>query len=713
MAARKLQAEIERTIKKVAEGVEIFEGIFDKISTASNATQKEKLESDLKKEIKKLQRYRDQIKTWAASNEIKDKRVLLENRKLIEQQMEKFKAMEKELKTKAFSQAGLNAQNRIDPQEREKEELRIWISDMGDKLSAQIDMLEAEQETLQLAQRKSKKPDSVKAERLAKIDKQIERHKHHQSTLEILLRMMDNGNLKPEEVASVKEDVTYYVESNQDPYFEEDEGIYDDLNLEEAEAYGFGNDGSDDDDAGSYDEPPTPPKEKEVAHAKTQEQETKRKNAKADRDAAEAAPSPVKAKAAAGRAAKEEVKAAPKLAPLPPRPAVTVTAQSGRALAAANAAAAAAAATAAANAAALAATAASSGPAAADPPAALPQRYAAAAAASDAKAGKAESIAAPQPQTPRKGQAADASAAASGVTAASIVAGRGANAQPAAAAAATHGKASTTQASTPAQRSPQQQAQKLAAAATTPAATTTASSAASSTTPGTHPSPASVASSAGASAGASAAATPISLAAAGVIPGQLTAGASKDEAARPTPTVETLDNRLPPSLADLVSSFEATKERSLRSSADDTYALQMLDTSFQSIPDAADSAKPKNYFPRDPYPVPGYYPQSPLLVLDTTPQIFERFDIDTLFFVFYMRPGTYAQYLAARELKRQSWRFHKKYLTWFQRHEEPVAITEEYEEGAYVYFDYEDAWCQRKKGEFRFEYKYLEDEIPS
>jgi len=84
--------------------------------------------------------------------------------------------------------------------------------------------------------------------------------------------------------------------------------------------------------------------------------------------------------------------------------------------------------------------------------------------------------------------------------------------------------------------------------------------------------------------------------------------------------------------------------------------------------------------------------------------------------------------MAARELKKQSWRFHKKYLTWFQRHEEPKAITEEYEQGTYIYFDYEGAWCQRKKTEviflalhlvceliltctaqFTFEYRYLED----
>jgi len=89
--------------------------------------------------------------------------------------------------------------------------------------------------------------------------------------------------------------------------------------------------------------------------------------------------------------------------------------------------------------------------------------------------------------------------------------------------------------------------------------------------------------------------------------------------------------------------------------------------------------------------------------------MFEKFDTDTLFFIFYYQQGTYQQYLAAKELKRQSWRYHKKYLTWFQRHEEPKEITPEYEQGTYVYFDYETGWCQRKKTEFTFEYRYLED----
>jgi hypothetical protein len=79
-----LTAEIDRTLKKVAEGVELFEAIYDKMQASTNQTQKEKQELDLKTQIKKLQRLRDQIKTWVANNDIKDKSQLLENRRLIE-----------------------------------------------------------------------------------------------------------------------------------------------------------------------------------------------------------------------------------------------------------------------------------------------------------------------------------------------------------------------------------------------------------------------------------------------------------------------------------------------------------------------------------------------------------------------------------------------------------------------------------------------------
>ena len=68
----------------MAEGVATFEAIHEKLQQSTNASQKDKLEDSLKKEIKKLQRSRDQIKGWASQNDIKDKKPLLEQRKLIE-----------------------------------------------------------------------------------------------------------------------------------------------------------------------------------------------------------------------------------------------------------------------------------------------------------------------------------------------------------------------------------------------------------------------------------------------------------------------------------------------------------------------------------------------------------------------------------------------------------------------------------------------------
>lgn len=80
----RVPAEIDRTLKKVAEGVQAFEDLYEKMQMSTNQGQKEKMEADLKTQIKKLQRMRDSIKTWLASNDIKDKTALLDNRKLIE-----------------------------------------------------------------------------------------------------------------------------------------------------------------------------------------------------------------------------------------------------------------------------------------------------------------------------------------------------------------------------------------------------------------------------------------------------------------------------------------------------------------------------------------------------------------------------------------------------------------------------------------------------
>lgn len=73
----------------------------------------------------------------------------------------------------------------------------------------------------------------------------------------------------------------------------------------------------------------------------------------------------------------------------------------------------------------------------------------------------------------------------------------------------------------------------------------------------------------------------------------------------------------------------------------------------------------RRYAPRNPCRTPAAFPKQPAAAFEK-PQMFEKLNTDTLFLIFYYQQGTYQQYLAARELKRQSWRYHKKYMTWFQ-----------------------------------------------
>ena len=144
-----------------------------------SVNQRDKNEELLKKEIKKLQRYRDQIKTWAASSEIKDKKALLDARKIIEREMERFKVCEKETKTKAFSKEGLGQQPKADPKEKARCEARDWLNRVVDELNTQLDVFEAEMEALATGKKAKQKPP-----RLVHLEESVQRHKDHISKLE-------------------------------------------------------------------------------------------------------------------------------------------------------------------------------------------------------------------------------------------------------------------------------------------------------------------------------------------------------------------------------------------------------------------------------------------------------------------------------------------------------------------------------------------------
>lgn len=147
---------------------------------------------------------------------------------------------------------------------------------------------------------------------------------------------------------------------------------------------------------------------------------------------------------------------------------------------------------------------------------------------------------------------------------------------------------------------------------------------------------------------------------------------------------------LPPGLQDLLDSFETTKTRATQQPGQ---LQRILQASQDSCPEPQDLDRPQHYRPSYKYSTPAHYPQDILPIFDD-PSLYEnqRMETDTLFYIFYYKQETYQQYLAAKALKNQSWRFHKQYQTWFQRHEEPKQITEEYEQGTYRFFDYESTW---------------------
>ena len=86
----------------------------------------QRCEAELKKEIKKLQRHRDQLKLWIGGSEIREKDRLKEARKTIETRMEAFKQTEKDLKTKAYSKEGLAKAEKLDPLTIDRNNSRDW-----------------------------------------------------------------------------------------------------------------------------------------------------------------------------------------------------------------------------------------------------------------------------------------------------------------------------------------------------------------------------------------------------------------------------------------------------------------------------------------------------------------------------------------------------------------------------------------------------------
>lgn len=579
--------------------------------------------------------------------------------------MEKFKAVEKEMKTKAFSKEGLSAAAKLDPKEKEKLELCQFLSNMVEELERQVETLEAEEEALQATVKKGKK-DSGKADRLSEIGRLTERHKWHQGKLELLLRSLENGNVDTEQVHELEDSIKYYVEENQAVEFMEDDTIYDDLNLEEDEgAFGMNNDNdrlSSQDTQSIQDDLPESADGRGpvLSSSKPKSASVSEPQGAAARRPSNQLKSPLPALATLhtplANASNSITNNAMKPAPLPTRaPGETL-------------------------------------------------KYASAAAAAAASDKSAVGIAPlPPPGSQSAVSPAPASTAAAGLSAIPPSQGPRSSATTSPSAAPS---LPVSVGHTPAQK-----------AATPIAASIEGSSSSQNRTRSSslsHPSPIAATS--------NARTTALGEEVESILPSsslnmssptqpstsesnKMTTEATQisslsindaNEQSSEGPQLDTEEDEsiyhLPSGLQDLVQSFEVTKRRA--PSAPTASAKRLLAASNATCPEFLDAEKPRHYRPDQKYLTPRYYPQEPFMTIDE-PSLYSKIDTDTLFYIFYYRQNTYQQYMAAKSLKSQSWRFHKQYQTWFQRHEEPKTITDEYEQGTYRFFDYESTWYDK------------------
>jgi CCR4-NOT transcription complex subunit 3 len=688
-ANRKLQTEIQQVLKKVDEGVELFNEIWEKVYSADSQTLKEKYESDLKKEIKKLQRLRDQIKSWISSNDIKDKTQLIEARKVIESKMEQFKICERDTKTKAYSKEGLARDSRVDPKEAIREEKRQWLNDCLEKLNDLNNTVEAEKEKLATGKNKSKNKES-----LEKLDNRLQKQKWHIGKIELMIKLLDNEELDPSLLDGVKDSVEYYIETAPDDDgalgVEHEFDIYEDLALD------------------SYNITPV-----------TFDIATRGRNGSMDEEGGTPAVTPIPAPGSTTTAATTTPVATTTIttAAVTTPTTTTNTAPSNASIAA---------------------TASNTNP--------LTNTSTATAVASNTTPGsvidhktihtnttkEVEKRTGPQPTVAQvlKGGNKTGLTNASSSTDKSTESPATTLPPPPGIAVAKSTSADEKSSKTSANESPRVtgkpenkaaplNAAKIPVAQILKASTTAASSQASVTTPssttgGSAPSaptittktvtesPAITTLPAAVNPG-SLVTTPAVAPANGSIASQQSWGLTLPAPATATsvlpqttsapPNLNPVSYNLPPassqnlplnpmgSIIGMPNAPPAVAPSNITPEMQQT--LNILKQSFLTAPEEF------QYVPRNPNP--NTHPSFPSVPLYTNyaenAALFDRLPLDTVFFSFYFQQNTFQQVLAARRLKKSSYRFHKKLGSWFQRHLDPKVATQDYEEGTYLYFD--------------------------
>ncbi|EPY15813.1 CCR4-NOT transcription complex subunit 3 [Strigomonas culicis] len=191
---KKIQAEIDRVLKKTTLCLTEYDEMNSKFKSepAQNATAKERLMGELKREIKKLQRQRDQIKAFIANSEVKDVKQLESSLKKIEERMEGFRLTERANKTKAFSKEGLSAAAVDTPLAH----TISWLKQCIEEGRKRAEILDYEAQKASKGGRRGGKKTEEKI--------RLDRLRTHIQKWDVLLRMLNNEEVACEDVDPIQ-----------------------------------------------------------------------------------------------------------------------------------------------------------------------------------------------------------------------------------------------------------------------------------------------------------------------------------------------------------------------------------------------------------------------------------------------------------------------------------------------------------------------------
>ena len=131
-----------------------------------------------------------------------------------------------------------------------------------------------------------------------------------------------------------------------------------------------------------------------------------------------------------------------------------------------------------------------------------------------------------------------------------------------------------------------------------------------------------------------------------------------------------------------------------------------LNTPDMLLASANNIIRPEDSIIYNPKNVHFYSNKYPVYPLRLKQDFLEKFEEDTLFFMFFEQSDKEVKEMARKELNRRGWMLSSKFKTFWKLIGEPKSQTDEYIEGDFQYFDNEKEWTSKNFNNFKFDRKY-------